>query len=194
MPSTADPIAVFEQWFQEARTAGVPEPEAMTLATSSRKGFPSARIVLFKGMSRGGFAFYTNYESRKGRELDSNPRAALVFYWHKLRRQVRVEGRVERLTRAESDRYFVTRERGSQIGAWASNQSSEITGRSQLEDQVRAVEARFEGQSVRRPSYWGGYRVVPERIEFWQGRSHRLHERTVYTRSHGRWKTSLLSP
>lgn len=187
-------LKTWTTWFDDARKAGIHNAEAMTLATTTARGIPAARIVLFKGMVRGGFAFYTNYGSRKAQELDSHPRAALVFHWDPLERQIRIEGRVTRCTPAESDKYFATRERGSQIGAWASHQSSEITGRRQLERQVAEVEKRFAGQIVPRPEFWGGYRVVPTRIEFWQGGEHRLHDRTVYALKAGKWKKTLLSP
>jgi pyridoxamine 5'-phosphate oxidase len=197
MPKTKalDPIQLFESWLADAQKAGIHNAEAMTLATSTRGGIPSARMVLFKGMLRGGFAFYTNYQSRKSRELDANPRAALVFHWDSFERQIRVEGKVERCTKTESDRYFASRARESRLGAWASPQSSVIPDRAELELNLAMIDRRFAGKNkVPRPIFWGGYRVVPERIEFWQGRVHRLHERTLYTRKGRAWTASLLAP
>lgn len=193
-PASPDPIALFQQWFQEAQSAGISAPEAMTLATATRQGAPSARIVLLKDVSPRGFVFYTNYESRKGRILGSNPQAALVFFWEKLQRQVRVEGKTVPVPRAESDRYFASRDRGSQLGAWASDQSREILDREALLARLREFEARFEGKAVPRPPHWGGYRVVPSRIEFWTAGEHRLHDRFVYARDAGKWAVSRLSP
>ena len=189
-----DPIQAFQTWLGEAITARLPEPMAMTLATASVKGRPSARIVLFKGMSRGGFAFFTNYDSAKAVELEENPWAALVFHWYPLGRQVRIEGQVERLSPAESDDYFRTRPRGSQIGAWSSPQSQAIQGRATLLDLARRTHERFEGKEVPRPANWGGYRVAPQRMEFWEARDFRLHERLVYERDGGSWRTHRLAP
>ncbi len=189
-----DPLEAFENWLGDATKAGLPEPTAMTLATSSLDGKPDARIVLFKGFSAGAFAFYTNYTSRKARELDANPRAALVFHWVTLKRQVRVEGRVERVPNEESDAYFASRPRGSQIGAWSSPQSQVIDGRETLIDLVKQTEARFGSGPVARPEFWGGYRVVPERIEFWEERPSRLHERHLFEFAGGKWKRSRLAP
>jgi pyridoxamine 5'-phosphate oxidase len=192
---TVDPLQLFETWLNDARRGGIHNAEAMTLATATKRGVPSARIVLFKGLLRGGFSFYTNYKSRKAHELESNPRAALVFHWDSFERQIRVEGRVELCTQRESDRYFASRERGSRLGAWASPQSSVIPDRAELELKLAGVEARFAGKTrIPRPESWGGYRLVPERIEFWQGRAHRLHERTLYTRKGRSWQTQLLAP
>jgi pyridoxamine 5'-phosphate oxidase len=188
------PIALFEKWLADARIAGIRNAEAMTLATATRKGAPSARIVLFKGMLRGGFSFYTNYESRKSRELELNPQAALVFHWDSFERQIRVEGLVELCTKRESDAYFASRPRESQLGAWASRQSERLASRRKLEERLLEAEKRFARGKVPRPEFWGGFRLVPERIEFWQGREHRLHERLLYERSGKRWKTSILSP
>src|SRR5207253_4484944 len=171
-----DPIAQFAAWFAEAQNAEVPEPNGMTLATATPNGDPSARIALLKGVDARGFTFYTDYRSRKGTELDANPRAALVFWWEPLERQVRVVGRVERVSREESATYFATRPRGSRLGAWTSRQSSVIPDRAALERDLAAEEARFpEAEDVPLPEHWGGYRVMPDEMEFWQGRPNRLH-------------------
>jgi pyridoxamine 5'-phosphate oxidase len=190
----ADPIAQFERWFAEARAAGVKEPNAMTLATASEEGQPSARIVLLKGVSGDGFAFYTNYESRKGRELAANPRAALVFYWAELERQVRIAGSVTRLSREESETYFHSRPRGSQLSAWASQQSETVADREVLEARVAELETKYAGGDVPLPPFWGGYCLRPAVIEYWQGRPNRLHDRLRYTRSAGGWALDRLSP
>lgn len=194
MPKTSDPILLFKRWLSDAQKAGIHNAEAMALATATREGAPSARVVLFKGILRGGFSFYTNYESRKSRELDTNPRAALVFHWDSFERQIRVEGRIERATPAESNRYFASRERASQLGAWASRQSETLKDRSELDARLIEIENRFARGKVPRPEFWGGYRVVPTQIEFWQGKAHRLHERTLYTRRGTSWRTTMLSP
>jgi pyridoxamine 5'-phosphate oxidase len=194
MAKTPDPILLFKKWLSDAQKAGIHNAEAMTLATASRDGAPSARIVLFKGILRGAFSFYTNYESRKSRELDTNPRAALAFHWDSFERQIRVEGRIERATAAESNRYFASRERASQLGAWASRQSETLKDRAELDARLVEIENRFARGKVPRPEFWGGYRVVPTQIEFWQGKAHRLHERTLYTRRGSSWKTTILSP
>lgn len=186
-----DPFQQFDTWFQDA--AHLPEPNAMTLATATPDGRPSARMVLLKGVDHG-FVFFTNYESRKGAELAQNPRAALVFFWPQLHRQIRIEGEVERVTREESDAYFATRARGSQVAARASAQSRELRNRQELEQRVQEVEAEFEGQPVPRPAFWGGYRLIPETIEFWQGRPNRLHDRLRYVRRREEWKIMRLSP
>lgn len=194
----ADPIALFEQWFEEARAAGEPEPEGMTLATCDAAGRPSARIVLFRGLSEGGFRFFTNYHSRKGGELESpaphGAHAALLFWFRTLTRQVRVEGPVEKLSAAESDAYFAARPRGHQLGAWASEQSQPIAGRAVLEARYAEATQRFEGRPVERPPHWGGYRVRPAVIELWRGREDRLHERQRFTRVGAGWHEELLSP
>lgn len=190
----ADPIVQFLGWLAEARDADLFEYDAMTLATATPEGRPSARMVLLKGVDERGFAFFTNYESRKGRELTANPRAALVFFWNTLRRQVRIEGRVERVAPVESDAYFATRARGSQIAATASRQSAVLGNRNDLDERVAALEQEWEGQEVPRPPYWGGYRVVPESIEFWQNRRNRLHDRLIYRREGGNWTMERLSP
>lgn len=189
----SDPLAKFLAWYDDALAAKVPMPEAMVLATSTRDGVPSARVVLFRGISQGGLRFFTNYESRKGRELEENPRAALVFHWEPMQRQVRVEGTVERLSDEESDAYFDARPHGHRLGAWASAQSRPIRHRDELvAEQQRAAE-RF-GEKVPRPPYWGGYRVVPHAFEFWTGLPDRLHERVVYRRGDHGWDQLLLSP
>jgi pyridoxamine 5'-phosphate oxidase len=190
-----DPIRQFGRWFDEAMHCEVPEPNAMTLATASADGRPSARIVLLRGVDERGFAFFTNYESRKARELDANPRAALVFFWHQLERQVRIEGRVERVGADESDRYFQSRPATSRIGAWSSPQSEVIASREALEERCREFEHRFSDGSIARPPNWGGFRLVPETIEFWLGRPGRLHDRLRYSRrEHGGWLIERLAP
>ena len=189
-----DPIAQFRRWFDDALAAGLREPNAMTLATATPDGRPSARVVLLKGFDERGFVFYTNYEGRKGEELEANPCCALVFYWGELERQVRVEGRVSRVPKRESDEYFGSRPRGSRLGAWASEQSRPVGGREVLEERLRALEAEYEAREVPRPPFWGGYRVEPEVIEFWQGRENRLHDRLVYRRSGGGWGRERLQP
>jgi len=190
----ADPILLFRQWYDEALRAGVRHPEEMTLATATADGRPSARIVLLRGLDDRGFVFYSNRSSRKGQELADNPRAALVFHWPAAQRQVRVEGAVAPVTERESDRYFADRPRGSQIGAHASRQSEVIPDRAFLEKRVAQFEARFAGGAVPRPPHWGGYRVDPEVIEFWQERDHRLHDRIRYRREAGRWLRERLAP
>ena len=190
----ADPIDQFGHWFDDALAAGLHEPNAMTVATATTDGRPSARVVLLKGFDQRGFVFYTNYEGRKGREIEENPRAALLFYWGELERQVRVEGCVSRVSEEESDAYYASRPRGSRLGALASEQSRGIGNREVLEERVEALEAEYEGRDVPRPAFWGGYRVRPEVVEFWQGRESRLHDRIVYRWEDGGWKIGRLQP
>lgn len=189
-----DPVDLFGQWFDAARKAGILLPEAMTLATASADGAPSARMVLLKGFGEDGFEFYTNLGSRKADELTANPRAALCFHWGVLQRQVRIEGGITRLSRETSAAYFRTRARGSQIGAWASRQSQPLGDREMLAQRVREIEKRFEGEDVPLPDFWGGYRLDPQRIEFWQGRADRLHDRLVFQREEDGWSTRRLHP
>lgn len=189
-----DPLHAFQTWLDAAVKSGLPEPTAMTLATATPEGRPDARIVLFKGFSGDAFAFFTNYDSRKGRELDANPFAALVFHWVSLKRQVRVEGPVERVPVEESDAYFQSRPRGSQIGAWASPQSETIVDRKILVELTEKTEKRFGEGPIERPAFWGGYRVRPERIEFWEERPFRLHERHLFVKDAAGWKRSRLAP
>ena len=192
--ASPDPIAQFRRWFDEALAADLHEPNATTLATATPDGRPSARVVLLKGFDERGFVFYTNYEGRKARELEINPLCALVVYWGELERQVRVEGRAGRISDEDSDAYFAGRPRGSQLGAWASEQSRPVRDRGALEVRLRELEAEYEGREVPRPPFWGGYRIEPETIEFWQGRENRLHDRLVYRRSDGLWRRERLQP
>lgn len=189
-----DPFQLFEEWFEEARQAEINDPEAMALATADAGGNPSVRMVLLKGHGPGGFEFYTNEESAKGGQIAANPRAALLFHWKALRRQVRVEGSVERVSDADADAYFGTRARDSQLGAWASDQSRPLDARETFEARFDEVSRRFAGEEVPRPPHWGGYRVVPKRIEFWADRPHRLHERRLFTLQGGDWSEGLLYP
>ena len=188
-----DPIAQFERWFDEAVRAGVPLANAMTLATVDANGAPSARIVLLKGVEQGGFTFYTNYRSRKARELEARGAACLVFMWSQLERQLRIDGTVERVSLAESDAYFATRPLGARLSAWASPQSEPVPDRGTLERAMEAARNRH-GDSPPRPAHWGGYRVRPERLEFWQGRADRLHDRLLYTREADGWRLLRLAP
>ena len=187
-----DPFEQFGVWFEEALAADLHEPTAMTLATATPEGAPSARTVLLKGFDERGFVFYTNYEGRKAAELEANPRCALLFYWGELQRQVRIEGRAARVSGAESDAYFASRPRGSRLGAWASEQSREVEGRDALERRLGELEERY-GDDVARPPFWGGYRVEPHLFEFWQGRENRLHDRLVYRRE-AEWTVVRLQP
>lgn len=189
-----DPHTQFARWFAEATTAGVRAPEAMTLATAAPDGTPSARMVLLKGRGPDGYVFFTNHESRKGHELAVNPRAALVLYWQPLDRQVRIEGTVERLGDDASYAYFASRPRGSRIGAWSSPQSRSVAGRDELERRYAETDARHPGDDVPLPPFWGGYRVVPSAMEFWQGRDNRFHDRVRYERTGQGWQRQRLGP
>lgn len=188
-----DPFDAFSHWFAAAE-ADVPQAEAMTLATVDAAGVPAARVVLFKGFSGGGLRFFTNYTSAKAQDLSANRHAALVFFWQPLHRQVRITGATERLAAAESDAYFASRDRESQLGAWASDQSSIITSREVLIEAMEKAQKRFEGGPVPRPPHWGGYRLIPHTFEFWQGRDSRLHDRVRYTRDGGTWHQVRLAP
>ena len=188
-----DPIAAFRQWFADAERAQVPEPTAMTLATVAADGTPSARIVLLKGLEGGGFTFFTDFRSRKGKDLDAHPRACLLFFWHALERQVRITGDVTQIAEAEAAKYYQSRPLGSRIGAWASEQSSVIPDRGVLEARVAAMAQKF-GDHPPLPPHWGGYRVMPEEIEFWQGRESRLHDRLRYVKDETGWVVERLSP
>ena len=194
MNAPLDPIARFEQALAIALRTEPFDATAMTLATAGSDGRPSARVVLLKETDARGFVFYTNRNSRKGQALAAHAYAALTFHWPKLEQQVRIEGKVEHVSDEESDAYFATRPRGSQLGAWASAQSTEIASREELEAKLAAIEERFAGQDVPRPPHWGGYRVIPDRIEFWQGRPSRLHDRELYVRDANAWRVSRLSP
>jgi pyridoxamine 5'-phosphate oxidase len=189
-----DPFRQFEKWFQEAEAAKIVEPNAMTLASASRDGRPSVRTVLLKGVDGRGFLFFSNYESRKGRELELNPHAALVLPWLALERQIIAEGTVSKVPREESETYFHSRPRASQLGAWVSQQSAIISGRSVLEDSMKALEKKYAGQEVPLPPHWGGWRLLPETVEFWQGRRSRLHDRLRYRRAKDGWTIERLAP
>ncbi len=191
---TPDPTAQFQRWFQDAQDAHCNEPNAMTLATCTPDAYPSARMVLLKGVDARGFVFFTDYRSRKGQELADNPHAALCFFWHEVERQVRVSGAVQRITRAESLEYFESRPRGARVGAWVSHQSQVLASRDVLEREVEAMTDRFAEGDVPLPEHWGGFRVLPEEFEFWQGRESRLHDRIAYVRESGRWTHRRLSP
>jgi pyridoxamine 5'-phosphate oxidase len=194
MSKEIDPITLFQDWFAEAREKEVGDPTAMALATADSRGVPSVRMVLLKEADARGFVFYTNVESRKGGELAANPRAALVFHWPAITRQVRVDGQVEQVSAAEADAYFATRARGSQIGAWASDQSRPLEGRFALERRVASFAARFGIGTIPRPQYWTGYRVVPGSIEFWRQQAFRLHDRVRYVRDGTGWTVERLYP
>jgi pyridoxamine 5'-phosphate oxidase len=191
---TIDPHRLFEEWFALARGSEPNDPDAMALATADAAGRPSSRMVLLKGHDRSGFVFYTNQDGRKGRELEANPHAALLFHWKSLRRQVRIEGKVEPVSGEEADHYFASRSRDSQLGAWASEQSRPLDARETFERRYDEMRARFEGAEVPRPPRWSGFRVVPDRIEFWIDRAHRLHERRLFTRTSDGWSEGLLYP
>ena len=190
----SDPFTLFDEWFAEARASEPNDPEAMALATADASGRPSVRMVLLKGHGPSGFVFYTNAQSAKGEQLRGNPRAALLCHWKSLRRQVRVEGAVETVVAADADAYFASRGRDSQLGAWASDQSSPLDSRETFEQRFEQVSRRFEGGEVPRPPHWGGYRVIPQRIEFWSDRPHRLHERRLFVLADGAWSEGLLYP
>jgi len=189
----ADPLAQFQRWFEEAQAAGLPLVNAMTLATVGAEGAPAARVVLLKGIERGGFVFYTNYAGRKGRELAAEPRACLVFLWAELERQVRIEGRAEKVSAADSDAYFASRPLGARLSAWASAQSELVADRATLERALDGMKHKY-GQHPPRPPHWGGYRLLPGAIEFWQGRADRMHDRLLYTRTGARWTIERLAP
>jgi pyridoxamine 5'-phosphate oxidase len=188
-----DPLKFFATWFAEAETAEIEEVNAMVLATADTDGRPHARIVLLKGLDDKGFVFFTNYNSAKGHEITANPCAALVFFWKELERQVRIEGRMEKVTAAESDAYFQSRPADSRLGAWASDQSSPIEDRQVLEENYNKYKQQF-GDNIPRPEHWGGYRLIPQSIEFWQGRSNRMHDRILFTRESGNWLKKRLAP
>ncbi len=190
-----DPFGQFQRWMEDALQAGVPDPHAMALSTVSPEGRPSARIVLLRGIDAGGFTFYTNYNSRKATEAGANQYVALTFFWHELDRQIRVEGKVSAIDEAESDKYFASRPRGSQIAAWASNQSEVVSGREELQRKYRQIEERFSGGPVPRPENWGGMKVEADAIEFWQGRPNRLHDRILYSlKTDDSWVIKRLAP
>ncbi|MCU0552817.1 MAG: pyridoxamine 5'-phosphate oxidase [Leptolyngbya sp. Prado105] len=189
-----NPVQQFQRWFDQAVKAELPEPNAMTLATASKDGIPAARIVLLKAVDDRGFTFFTNYNSNKGKELEANPQAALVFLWTELERQVRIVGRVEKVTAEESDGYFFSRPHNSRLGAWASEQSEIIPNRDVLEQRLATLKVEYENQEVPRPPHWGGFRVIPHEIEFWQGRSSRLHDRLLYCRQGENWTIERMSP
>ncbi len=189
------PFKQFQVWFDQALASQLPEPNAMTVATATQSGKPSARIVLLKGFDERGFVFYTNYQSHKGQELADNPQAALVFWWAELERQIRIEGRVEKVSQQESYEYFHSRPFNSRLGAWASEQSQVIESRAVLEQRAQELKTKYENSDVPRPPHWGGFRVIPTRIEFWQGRSSRLHDRLLYRLlDNGSWLIERLSP
>lgn len=188
------PLDQFSVWFKEAQKAEVLEPNAMSLCTVSASGKPSSRVVLLKGISENRLKFFTNYKSQKAKDLEQNPWVSINFFWPELERQVRIEGKVEKTSAEESDAYFNSRPEGSKLGAWASPQSDIIATREMMEDSHRALELEFKGKEIPRPPHWGGYNVIPERVEFWQGRASRLHDRFVYLMENGSWKIERLAP
>lgn len=188
------PAAQFESWFKEACAAEIPEPNAMSIATVNEQGRPSSRVVLLKSFDNQGFVFFTNYESRKGRELEKNPFVSLLFFWPELERQVRIEGKAEKISRAESVAYYFSRPVNSRLGAWASAQSAIVDGRRMIEKKWQEMKDRFDGKEIPMPDFWGGYRVVPDYFEFWQGRESRLHDRIVYAKKSDSWTISRLNP
>ncbi|PKF63658.1 pyridoxamine 5'-phosphate oxidase [Psychromonas sp. psych-6C06] len=192
--TTDDPIAFFKNWLKEAQHSGIILPESMSVSSCTAEGRPSSRMVLLKEVDEKGFVFFTNYNSRKASELEANPFAALLFHWNMLQRQVRIEGRIERISEQESADYFHSRGRGSQIGAWASHQSDPLESREVLAERVKMYEQKFKGQTIPLPEFWGGYRVVPERIEFWQGKADRLHDRFIYEPNSNGWNITRLNP
>jgi pyridoxamine 5'-phosphate oxidase len=194
LTATDDPLSLCRDWIDDARRAGIFLPERVNLATATKDGIPSARMMLHKGLDDRGFLFYTNYESRKGRELEENPQAALTFHWSVLERQIRVEGTVEKLSSAESEAYFSSRPRGSRIGAWASDQSRAVESREQLAQRFREYDKKYPGENVPLPPFWGGWRLKPTSIEFWQGRLNRLHDRLRYDRKGDGWEITRLNP
>ena len=189
-----DPFLQFTRWWKEAVGSDITEVNAMTLATCNKEGMPSARTVLLKDYDKSGFVFFSNYESRKAKDIDENPQASLLFFWKELERQVRIEGRIEKVDATESDSYFHSRPEGSRIGAWASPQSRVVSSRDVIEENVRRYQAAFEQARIPRPPHWGGYRVIPVHIEFWQGRPSRLHDRILYSIEADSWKISRLAP
>ncbi len=190
-----DPIKEFEKWFRNAQSSNQPEPNAMTLATTTSNGQPSARIVLLKGVEPEGFVFYTNYLSRKGKEIAENPKGALNFFWVMLEQQIRIEGEIQKISVQESTEYYQQRDRDSRIGAWASPQSTRIENREFLEQKVEEIRLRFSNQEVfPKPDFWGGYMLIPHYIEFWQGRASRLHDRIVYEKQHNQWVKYRIAP
>ena len=191
---TDDPIAFFKTWLAQAEKSGIILPESMSVSSCTKEGRPSSRMVLLKEADDKGFVFFTNYNSRKAEELEANPFAALLFHWNMLQRQVRIEGRIERISEQESADYFHSRGRGSQIGAWASHQSDILENRETLVERVKMFEEKFKGKEIPLPEFWGGYRVVPDRIEFWQGKADRLHDRFIYQPQDGKWGITRLNP
>lgn len=189
-----DPIEQFRHWFKEAELAGVTEPNTMTLATVNKQGQPTIRVMLMKEITNQGLVFYTNFKSRKGNEIEKHPKVALNFYWQDLERQVRFDGTVSKIPDEQSTQYFQTRPRGSQLGAWVSQQSEDISSREYLEEQLKVCESQFKDQDIPRPPHWGGYHLIPTRVEFWQGGPHRLHDRIQYSLSNEQWDLRRLAP